>query len=308
MFVSYRDEKIQIVCKYSNCCDMVMVFEKLGGNHIFNVSSPKKLPKDSKKTYEALLSAGQLIDNCGGSDWFGPHKVYAVNNADGDTNNGGFVGGSHNNENNEHYNPPEISVTGRSDNIRIIVDNNVFCKSFEGYADDITVLWDTYVQGCNTKKADGTGREILVEHHKMTYDGEKWLADTDIEFFEDARWDLYFGMQAVNGNNWNGEICYGNSGEWLSIASADTSSGDKMTDTMTMRKNGHYLEMHLDNGFGIGNREYVKDSTQSGAFSRIYAGFGKSYFRLVTSDGIYIPAHSHQKYRGYYRFYYSEDN
>ena len=308
MYVSLGSDnlgpKVQVVTKYSSSYDMVMVLKSLGGNNIFNISSPLKIANTSDKISNDLASASYLIDTLGGSDWFGPHKIYAVNNADGDNQgSGGYTGGSHNYNNNE--NPADATPTGRSANVRVVVDGVAYDSTFEGYANYVDIYWDTYVQAGNTIKADGSGREVMVEHHHMTYDGTTWLTDTEFEFLEEVKWVQHYGMQCVNGNNWNGEIKY-EDGDWISISASDSNSNDKFTDTMTMRKNGHYLEMHLDNNYDLGDRRYIDSNTASGAFSRIYSGFGKSYFYLVNSNNTYIGAGETVSYRGYYRFYYSE--
>ena len=294
--------KVQVVTKYNSSYDMVMVLRSLGGNNIFNIATPLKIANTSDKVSNDLASASYLIDTLGGSDWFGPHKVYAVNNADGDKQgSGGYTGGSHNYNNNE--NPADAPATGRSTNVRVVVDGVTHSSSFEGYANYVDIYWDTYVQAGNTMKADGSGREVLVEHHHMTYDGTTWLTDTEIEFLEDVKWVEYYSMQCVNGNNWNGEIKYEN-GEWISITDSDSNSNYKFTDTMTMRKNGHYLEMYMDNSYDLGDRRLIDSNTASGAFSRIYSGFGKSYFYLVNSNNTYMKQGQTVSYRGHYRFYY----
>lgn len=131
----------------------------------------------------------------------------------------------------------------------------------------------------------------------MSFDGTTWLTDTVFEFLEDVKWTLHYGMQCVYGNSWNGEIRY-DQGDWQSIAFTDTESRDKFTETMTLRKNGHYLEMYLDSRYGLGDRRYLHSNTASGAFSRIYDGFGKAYFHLVNSDNTYMHAGETAGYRG----------
>jgi hypothetical protein len=296
--------RIQVVGKYNALYDMVMVLRCLGGNNIFNIASPLKIANTSDIISNDLKHTSQLISDVMTSDWFGPHKIYAVNNADGDNQGyGGFTGGSRNYNNNE--NTADAAPTGRSANVRIVVDGVTYQTAFEGYADYVDIYWDTYVQAGNTIKADGTGREVLVEHHHMSFDGTTWLTDTVFEFLEDVKWTLHYGMQCVYGNSWNGEIRY-DQGDWQSIAFTDTESRDKFTETMTLRKNGHYLEMYLDSRYGLGDRRYLHSNTASGAFSRIYDGFGKAYFHLVNSDNTYMHAGETAGYRGHYRFYCAE--
>lgn len=295
-------EKLWFVCNYGDdpAYDMVMVLRHMGGNRIFNISSPLMIKKGTETELSVLENAKQLIEDTLDSDWFGPHKVYVVNNADGDKqNSGGFQGGSHNYDNNE--NPHAASATGRSTEITVVADGVKHTEPFEGYAEKADVYWNTYVQAGNTVKSDGTGREVLVQHHHMTYDGEKWLFDVQIEFFEDVYWQLYYGVQCVCGNSWNGEICYDNS-PWQNISCHNTDSGCKLTEKITVRKNGHCLEMYLDKDYGIGDRRYLAKSN-AGAFSRIYAGFGKAYFQLVNADGNILRAGQTADYRGYYKFF-----
>lgn len=296
MYVQKQDDKIQTVFKYSPTQDFVMVLEKRGPNKIFNVGTPRAIANKQPKVSSNLDSAGYLYANLGVSDWFGPHVVNALSNADGDRKWGEFTGGSHSYLNNESSGS---SATGRTDSIRLMVDGKQY-DSFSGYAERLDIYWDNYIQAANTKKKDGSGREVLIEHYHMSFDGRVWNVECDIEFLENVMWSRYYGMQCVYAD-WNQSIRYGGE-DWIPLDS-DTDAPDKMCDTMVLKRGNHYLEMYMDNSYGLGDRAYVSNNLP-GAFSRDY-GNGKAYFQLVNGMEKRMEAGTTVSYRGYYRFYYA---
>ena len=92
------------------------------------------------------------------TDIFSPHIVKAVNNADGDNlnENGShreyFTGGNH------QYNN---SGSGSTATAR--------CESFSvtDLGHKVVVKWTNYIQGYNTTKVDGSGREIMREDVRL---------------------------------------------------------------------------------------------------------------------------------------------
>lgn len=294
MYVQKQDDTIQTVFKYSPAQDFVMVLEKRGPNQIFNISTPRAIANKEAKVSDDLASSTNLYTSLGVSDWFGPHVVNAASNADGDRQWGEFTGGSHSYLNNESSGS---SATGRTDSIRLMVDGKEY-GSFSGYAERIDIYWDNYIQAANTKKKDGSGREVLIEHYHMSFDGRLWNVECDIEFLENVVWSLYYGMQCVYAD-WNQSIRYGE-GEWIPLT-GNTQADDKTCDTMVLKRGNHYLEMHLDNDYGLGDRDFI-GGTRPGAFTQDY---GKAYFQLVNGVQKRMEAGTTVSYRGYYRFYYA---
>lgn len=299
MYVKKQGDHIQVVQKYSPTKDFVMVLRKMGGNAIFNISSPRAIYNSEAGVSDKIDSAVSFGADTGESDWFGPHIVTAVQNKDGDRQQGEYTGGAHNYDNNA--NPTGSTATGRSDNIRLTVDGKS-TGDFAGYAKQVSVTWDTYVQASNTKKADGSGREVLVEHHTLTCDGVTWNTEVEIVFLEDVVWSCYYGLQTIN-FCWNQEVRY-DGGAWQSL-SAKSEAPSKTCGLVTLHKGNDYLDMGLDSTYGIGNREYLYGKKAAGAFVRVYGpGNSKAYFDLVDGRSWRMKANASVRYRGHYKFYY----
>ena len=295
MYVNWENEELKVVQKYSSEKDFVMVMKKLGGNNIFNIASPLAI-KNTGKNVSSDIASAVVMDNLGTSDWFGPHKVYAKQDKNGD-NTGAwtYTGGAHNYNNNANYG--ETGVTGRTANIVVKADGNEVQSGFSDYADSLVVTWDNYIQAFNTMKADGTGREVLVEHHTVTFDGITWYTETEIEFLENVGWSEYYGNQCVVNSIWNERIKYG-SQNWQSM-SADTKASEEKCERMILNGDNDYLEMYLDSSYGLGDRSYL--GADVSAYHKHY-GNDKAYFNLV--DGDYqMTAGTKVAYRGYYRFF-----
>lgn len=298
MYVSWdaATHVLQVVHKYSRSEDFVMVLKPTGPNQIFNIAPPKFITNYSQNISTALPTA-VMKAGMSESDWFGPHVVNAASERVPGWNQ--FTGGTHGASGNESA---EAGPSGRSDNIVVKADGKTLAQTTTQYADALEVSWDTYVQGLNTL---GT-REILVEHHTMTFDGVTWQVQTDIEFLEDVEWRIHYGMQCVYGV-WNNSIQY-DGGQAQSIAggNAATESNTKKCETMLLSKGTDHLEMYLDSTYGIGDRRYL--NTDDGAFSVAYgdANNGKAYFCLVNAgSGSDFSMEKGQvvSYRGHYRFY-----
>lgn len=299
MYIKRQGDHIQVVQKYSPTKDFVMVLRKMGGNAIFNISNPRAIYNTGSSVSHDLDSSVSFGSDTGESDWFGPHIVAAVKNRDGDRQANEFTGGAHNYDGNAD--PSDSTATGRSDNIRLMVDGKE-TENFAGYARQMVLSWDTYVQASNTKKADGSGREVLVEHHTLMFDGVTWNTEVEIAFLEDVVWSTFYGLQTIN-FCWNQDIRYDN-GAWEPLGSA-TEALSKTCSLITVRNGADHLEMGLDNTYGIGNREYLYGSKTAGAFTRVYGpGNSKSYFNLVDGRGWRISGGTTVHFRGHYRFYY----
>lgn len=302
MYIQRKDDKLKVVQKYAPTRDFVMVIGRLGPNNIYNICTPLAITNTEQTVSDNVDSAVNLVRDLGNSDWLGPHKLTARQNGDGDnTGRGGHVGGSHGYDNTSNMSPENTPVA-RSVNFRMQIDGKECTGDYAGYANQLHVYWDTYIQAINTVKADGSGREVLHESWHWTFDGTTWDFEVDLNFMEDVYWEQYYGVQCVNWN-WNDKIKYGNT-DWQELP-GNTESKDKLCDTVTTTMNGHYLEMYVDPNYGIGNREYVYGN-KPGIFSSNYGGSNtKVYFNLVNGRNFRIAGGTTLKYRGHYKFYYS---
>lgn len=128
------------------------------------------------------------------TDWFGPFVLEAINNIDGDNPKGAYTGGNHN------YNDTgsmDSTATARNINLFYYADGKSLSDGDSGFCSIVEIAWTNRVQAYNTKKADGTGREVLEERHTLKFNGAEWEAYTEIEALEDIFCSQYYGMQCA---------------------------------------------------------------------------------------------------------------
>jgi len=289
LFVNKSGNIIDVISKYSDTQDMRISFNNTGNNQIFNFAGIYLINNAGVTTSDDY--AGGVSMETIGTDWLSPHVILAVNNIDGDlpasTN---FTGGNH------AYNEDATgSHTGRTTIVELYVDGRKQ-TSFSGYANYIDLYWSNNVQASNTKKADGTGREVLTENYHAHYDGFKWDVDCNIQFLEDVTWKIYYGLQCSN-DAWNDFVFYHSSPnrKW-NVGTDNSTSGSTTCNLVTLKKDANYLDIGLDSAMGLGNREFL--TSGDACFTKSYA---KTYFNLVKETS--ILSGDTVSYAGFYRFY-----
>jgi hypothetical protein len=249
-----------------------------------------------------------------GSDWLGPYIVRALNNADGDRINNGnaFTGGFHGY--NGNIGTASGGATARNLYFKTYTDDRELLDGQNRYANDIRLEFTNRVQGWNTKKADGTGREILEERYIVEFIEDIMYVQCEIEALEDIVIDTLYGLQALTNvvNDATSTIWFLNgtsnpqSYGYSAIGSADMDAGSKSTgsicnDVLFNRVAGN-LKMHMfiKDGIGLGKRENL-DASQSPFF---YTGStGKLYANLVKGIPLSLKANEKVSWQGGYRFF-----
>ena len=229
------------------------------------------------------------------TDWHSPYIVQAVNNVDGDMPDGyasHFTGGNH-----AYSNSSSGSDTARCDVLKYYVNGKEVDK-YEGYADTVKVFWRNYVQGNNTKKNDGSGREIICEEHTLTFDGNEWVSEVEIIPLEDVIIKRFYGLQLcglsasryakikyINGTNRN-----------ENVVTVSSMSGNADCTAMTAWGDEHCVKCEIDPTYDLGKRTFY--SGNQGAFSLTY---GKAYFTIIDGTETF-NAGNHYYLRGKYKF------
>lgn len=288
IYFQKSNDVIQIGNKYNKTEDIEVEWGKNGANNLFNFIS-LGFNQNTEEIVSYELFGSPAFSSA--TDFIGPHIILAKENINGDKPQSyDFTGGSHA-FNGDASGTPTASTT----DIKFFVDGKEITEDKEGYANKITIEWTNKVQASNTKKEDGTGREVLEEHFKMTNDGEKYTIESQITFLEDVQWERYYGLQAAYGTFWDEYVSF--SDEETSPANKDRESQKKLVSKITLNKDANWLEIGMDNGVGIGDREYLKNPP--GAFNVSKAN--KAYFWLV--DGADFDKGDIVKFKGHYRFY-----
>lgn len=333
IYATIDDDVAEMTFKYNASYDMTVQMQKqgglngnyepVGGNQLFdfcrwfltaNTNRAVTDTPDTSTSGKTVYTDYQI----NGTDFFGPYRVRAVNNADGDkATNNDFTGGNH-----QYNNSGSGSTaTARTANLVFRVDGrNV--TSFAGYCKEVVIEWDNFIQGNNTKKADGTGREILKEHHTVRFDGDRFYVENDITALEELYIYTYYGLQMTQQYSHVNYDCFLFLGSktMMSVQKPPVSpnmkySGDKASrDIINFNNNSGSLfyknnrEMYVENE-GLGDFDYVKSIPSS-----CRASSGKLYFEMIEafdeSDSsidmdkiLTLQANDIIYFRGWYKFY-----
>jgi hypothetical protein len=300
LYVSFVNEELKVISKYNASSDMLFILGKKGVNNIFDFKEIKLINNTTAFVSEDVSVGTQYTPF--NSDNFSPYQITANNNINGDLPNSyHFTGGNHGYDNTGTIGGN--SATGRTASLSFKMEGRAL-TSYTGFANYIEVKWTNYVQATNTKKADGTGREVLRETYKMTYNGIKWEVEHEIEPLEDILCILFYGLEFQTGR-WNGGIFYHTcpNKKWNVNQALASDSGDATTKTCNRATvkdptNTHFVDIEVDTKFGIGNREFVTNTTAPNCFESEY---GKFYWNLIKDKT--LTANSILTSKGSYKFY-----
>ena len=264
----------------------IITMKKRGNNNLFDFYSI------ANKSNVALLTAG--------TDWQGPYIVSAVNNADGDAISEGtdYTGGNHAYADDGASGTP----TARTVGIHVYADGVEVLDGEElEWHDYVDVIWTNYVQAWNTKKADGTGREVIKEmpHWQFLPDGRVETSNF-ITALEDVTVGMYYGLQmqgiwAENGVYLpSASRAYVNMSDFTPAGLGTKFPGCEASaigDNLTI-KMGFDPLIDLGTGSGITSDTLVEN--------RIHTSTSKMYIYMMY--GLTLHSNEHAEYKGYYKF------
>jgi hypothetical protein len=247
---------LKVASHYNSEQDLLVTMNLGRGNGLFDFASFKLMPRDMDIVSGEALAETLLIN---GTDYHAPFVVRATENADGDDiGNSTFTGGNHQYNNQGSGSTP----TARAVSLRFFVDGRE-TASGSGYANKIEIRWTNNVQGYNTRKADGSGREILQERHRLIFDGIKWDEVIELEPLEQIFMNIWYGLQFVYSAG--GNALYPNQ---RYIGAADRSlhtlessnCGSKNADGIVAFGDKHRIEMMIDTSVDLGKREFTGET------------------------------------------------
>lgn len=281
---------ITLIWKYNSAYDMAVNIKKKGGNNIFDIHSigiiHNNLPSISTDTTGIIY----LLSSSG--DWHAPFTVAANNNADGDDQTHHyFTGGNH------QYNNQSTgsTATGRTTYLKFYADGmeviggSGSCRSFE-------MVWKNRVQAYNTRKADGSGREVLEEVHKMRFDGISFDEYIKLIPLEDITMENWYGLQWFTSPYQNTVYIGGANREVFDSAIAWTYSGDKTCCHAIGYSADHEIAIDIDADYDLGDHKFF-----DGADAIFTVTAGKGYCNIIKNtqmgQGLVYALH------GGYKFY-----
>lgn len=225
------------------------------------------------------------------TDWFGPFVVSASQNADGDNvTSHYFTGGAHNYNN---QGGTGASATARNVSFKMYADGKEVTNGAYGNCSNLRFDWVNRVQGYNTTKADGTGREILEERHTLYFDGYEMKCDVELVPLEDLTIEKWYGFQAYV-PSWPNINFIGGTNRIPFVYTDHLTSENSTPNMMICRSTDDHLEIEVDRSFDLGKGIFY-DGT-----SGMFTSGSKAYCFLIENESL----EENQRFgaRGFYRF------
>lgn len=232
-----------------------------------------------------------------GTDWQGPYVVSAKSNADGDAIAQGqtYTGGNHA----YAYDGGSGSATARTLSFKVVADGIELEDGGDlEWSDYVEISWVNRVQAWNTKKSDGTGREVLEENPVWTFKPHGIVeVQNTITALEDITVSTYYGMQMT--------AAWLSKGLFIPTATRDIDSVANIYngfgadfDGSVVKGYGTNLDitMEIDTSFDLGTGACI------GSMKQTHINASKAYLRTVNNtdfdeDNVFA-------YRGRYTFRY----
>lgn len=195
--IEILNNKVNVFIKgYNATHDAFYSFIPKSGNGLwdfYGVGKAVNADKDVRITSPVPADITWL--SVGDTDYLSPSVVYAKTNADGDfpdTSTQKLTGGWHmyNNAASGNYTP-----TARNVSFKVFCDG-VQVRNSGVRGNDVRIEIVNRLQGSNTEKADGTGREIVEQKFIITFDGFKAIVKGETIALEDVYYHTYYGMSA----------------------------------------------------------------------------------------------------------------
>lgn len=259
MTASYSDNTLSIT---NNINGNNLTFKNFGGNNLFMIYS-YKIGNQTIQTYTDMIPA--------------PYIVKAVNNANGDKESQIFTGGNHqwnNQGSGSTATARQVSLAIYCDDTQLIANSSLSCNN-------VKIVETNRVQGWNTCKEDGTGREILEEKIIFNFDGKLLKVKNIITPLEEIIIQRYYGIQTALMNNSDYKI--------FSDKIYDVNSQSSVTKKPDIIFGGSIISAKLD-ASGLGDYRYNTSSTKVNISNSksYYAPIYNNETHFTTSDINYI--------------------
>ena len=266
---------VTLIAKYNTTYDIVYTLKCHGGNNLFDFYSIYFTPSIDNLPASTTTNADIAFISSSG-DWHAPFVMAAKSNIDGDDINGEtFTGGNHQYNNNSSGS----TSTARMTSLTFYADNKPATGT--GYCSRFSMYWTNLVQGYNTKRSDGTGREILQENHRLIFDGIKFESYVDLIPLEDINIQTWYGFQWVTTPYSYIQYIGGTNRAIYDISTA-TNSGNATCCHSRSYNNNHELQIDIDANYDLGDHKFYSEGNE-GMFTTTY---GKAYCKILSYDDL----------------------
>ncbi len=297
-YIAMKNGEYYLVSKFSRTENILVKLGRKGPNKLFEIMSVSFVGAGLSPE-DAIKDGGWLLMQSN-TDHFGPYGVVAENGYEEYT--GTFTGGNHGHENSGDTSAgTKNTPTGRCITLNVYADDVLLTEGNGMYADLVTFDWVNGIQAANTKKPDGSGREVMNEHYHMVFDGEQFNIQNDITALENVTITPYYGNQAVIGWATDGIKYVGNADNKWYPANKQHNSGNQTCSSYIAKKGPYHMQISYDPTYGLGQGTHFGSTP-----SVMIEAYGKGYFSFFR-DNCFVPAGTTHSYRGSYRYFYSED-
>ena len=284
--------KLKIKRKQGNK-DIMIVLDNVGGNSLYNFdyiyvysNNGNYISDDFSETSDDII----YTKRCSVSDWIGPYKLTADNNADGDTpSNNYFTGGFHRTTNTATGG----GITGSQRSFSVFVDGVAPVDNVVMSCNEVVVTWKNGINAYNTSKANGTGRDVITETWTLRF-ADKVYAHNVITALEGCHIVIYYGLQMTTDTGDTIRIVSGN--DRGAYANTDTGNSGNMTARTVEATNAN-----IRFGFHIGDEDLGLFNSNNAGYSITKAN-GKVYAVLVSAKHLILNANDTAYLDGYYDF------
>lgn len=283
-------DEVKVSATYTSDKDMLVTLKKKGGNNIFDFYQFATF-EHGKMVGELTADQIEVLQTTV-TDWHAPFVIKAANNIDGDApNSTHFTSGNHEYTNTGDGGTP----TGRTEALKIYADNCEITNGI-GTCNRLEIKWTNYVQATNTKKEDGTGREVLQENHVLSFDGVEWETYVEIIPLEELVVSKWYGLQGCGTSGIYNNIRYiGASNRGINDGNDYSYCGSGLATKVVCWGEAHKMEIEVDPTFDLGDHRFAH-----GVYAIFAEKYGKVYFNIVNDTS--FEANCVYCLRGKYRF------
>ena len=291
---TYNSETyIKVMFHYTDTLDMIILFKNCGQSSLLQLYNIYTCSREG--TFGDFTKTATIIKTSY-SDWVGPFKVLATNNIDGDSLDNITLTGGWNGYNGDQTG----SKTATLESINAYVDNKELLNdsTLGGY--EFKLIVKNLIQASNTKKSDGTGRNVLRETITYIIKGDgKIEVSNKIEALEDITIKEYYGIQVDNAGKYIDSIIYLNDISKKVDFTSYNSYGIKNNPCRRYIGVGgtDYVTAYVEDE-GLGRFNYVAENTATAWNSN----YKKSYFNLVRDIDLVLTEGQGTYWKGGYIF------
>lgn len=294
-YAAIKSDVIHVAHKYSDTQDMVLTFSKGGPNSIMGIGTIYLNANTSRFVSRdfSALTIFKTVD----SDWIGPIQVAATSSIDGDaTSTETFTGGWHG-----YGGESGGTATARTVSYEVFADGVSLSES-DGLigCKELTIKVVNRIQAYNTKKTDGSGREVLEETVVYTIRDGTIHVTVQMEALEAVTIPIYYGLQSQVAATDTVHFV-GGAAKARQVMNALRSSGIKGSypvERACVRSGTDNMVLQLDSSFGMGSRDCI--SVGESCFFSISQ---KIYSELVYGVTKSMAAAEQFFWRGSYTFF-----